>query len=63
MGILLTTIKDKIAEGWVEKPKCIKQVAFEHGLLDVKNLYIYLKDGPKGDDNNSIGKLFSFRVK
>ena len=61
MGISHTFTEDKIVEGWVNKPKGMKQVAFERGLLDVKNVTLYSKDGPKDDNNHVIDESFSLK--
>eukprot|EP00957_Ditylum_brightwellii_P184948 14085297-Ditylum_brightwellii.AAC.1 len=50
MGIDLKKVKDKIIEGWVGKPKGMKQVAFERGFIDLDNLDHYKKDVYKDDD-------------
>eukprot|EP00957_Ditylum_brightwellii_P051832 3931040-Ditylum_brightwellii.AAC.1 len=39
----------------------MKQVAYERGFLNVDNLKLYTKDGPKDDDGKIIDKLFSLK--
>jgi hypothetical protein len=39
----------------------MKQVAFERGLLDLANVHLYSKEGPKDDDGNIIDESFSLK--
>ena len=55
LGISITFTERKITEDWVGNPKGLKQIFFERGLLDINNLKLYLKSGPK-DEN---GRLYS----
>eukprot|EP00957_Ditylum_brightwellii_P013976 1054762-Ditylum_brightwellii.AAC.1 len=38
MGLTLDKVEDKILEGWVGKPKGMKQIAFERGFIDLDNI-------------------------
>ena len=61
MGITLEKIEPNVLEGWMGKAKGMKQVAFERGLLDLANVHLYSKDGPKDDDGNIIDESFSLK--
>eukprot|EP00957_Ditylum_brightwellii_P106320 8111460-Ditylum_brightwellii.AAC.1 len=61
MGLTLDKVEDKILEGWVGKPKGIKQIAFERGFVDLDNINMYTKDGPKDEDGKTIDESFSLK--
>eukprot|EP00957_Ditylum_brightwellii_P172402 13124972-Ditylum_brightwellii.AAC.1 len=50
MGIALGKVAPNVLEGWVGKAKGTKQVAFERGFLDLENVHLYNKEGPKDDE-------------
>eukprot|EP00957_Ditylum_brightwellii_P171982 13093884-Ditylum_brightwellii.AAC.1 len=58
MGIDLEVSAPKIKEGWVGKSKGMKQVLYEHGFLDLENIYLYTKDGPKDENKKAIDEEF-----
>ena len=49
-GVLIENQEAEIEQGWVGKPKGLKQILRERGLLDLANLALYTVDGPKDDD-------------
>eukprot|EP00957_Ditylum_brightwellii_P139892 10659908-Ditylum_brightwellii.AAC.1 len=61
MGLTLESIEDKILEGWVCKPRGMKQIAFERGLIVLDNINLYTKDGPKDEDGKTIDDSFSLK--
>eukprot|EP00957_Ditylum_brightwellii_P106264 8106562-Ditylum_brightwellii.AAC.1 len=63
MGISISVTEDKIREGWLNKLKGMKQFLYERGFLDVNNLSLYLKDGPKDSDGKVIVETFSLKMK
>jgi hypothetical protein len=62
MGISIFVSEDKIREGWLNKPKGMKQILYERGFIDVKNLALYSKDGPKDSDGKVIDETFSLKL-
>eukprot|EP00957_Ditylum_brightwellii_P147198 11208450-Ditylum_brightwellii.AAC.1 len=54
MGLTLDKVEDTVLEGWVGKPKGMKQIAFESGFIDLDNIKLYTKDGPKDEDGKTI---------
>ena len=61
MGIDLKVSVPKIKEGWVGKSKGMKQVLYERGFLDLANIHLYSKDGPKDENNKTIDDDFSLK--
>ena len=61
MGIDLKVSVPKITEGWVGKSKGMKQVLYERGFLDLANIHLYSKDGPKDENNKTIDDDFSLK--
>eukprot|EP00957_Ditylum_brightwellii_P021282 1605654-Ditylum_brightwellii.AAC.1 len=62
MGIETKVRIPKIREGWVGKSKGLKQVLYEHGFLDLENIYLYTKDGPKDESNKVLDDAFSLKA-
>ena len=59
-GITLATLPDdEIEEGWVGKPKGLKQILHEHGLINTNNLSWYSQYGKK-DASRKVDKSTSF---
>ena len=61
MGLTLDKVENKVLEGWVGKPKGMKQIAFERGFIDLENIKLYTKDGPKDEDGKTIDESFSLK--
>jgi hypothetical protein len=60
-GIELKKTVTKVREGWYNKAKGLKQIAYERKLLDVHNVHLYSKDGPKDAEGNPIDESFSLK--
>eukprot|EP00957_Ditylum_brightwellii_P089148 6788541-Ditylum_brightwellii.AAC.1 len=54
MGNALENFEPAILEGWMGKPKGIKQVVFERGFLELDNAHICSKEGPKDDEEETM---------
>jgi hypothetical protein len=61
IGPFLDKVENKVLEGWVGKPKGMKQIAFERGFIDLENVKLYTKDGPKDEDGKTIDESFSLK--
>eukprot|EP00957_Ditylum_brightwellii_P021184 1596966-Ditylum_brightwellii.AAC.1 len=61
MGLTVEKVDRQVLEGWLGKPKGMKQIAFEQGLIDLENLKFYSKDGPKDEDGKIIDEYFSLK--
>eukprot|EP00957_Ditylum_brightwellii_P163514 12449022-Ditylum_brightwellii.AAC.1 len=62
MGLTLEKYKDSIIEGWAGKPKGMKQVAFERGVIDLDNVHLYTNVGQKDSDGKVIDDSFSLKL-
>ena len=62
MGLTVEKYEDNIIEGWVGKPKGMKQVAFERGLIDLDNVNLYTKVGQTDSDGKVIDDSFSLKL-
>jgi hypothetical protein len=45
-----------VIEGWLDKPKGLKQVLWERGLIDLKKPSSYSKEGPSPTTENYVSK-------
>jgi len=61
IGPFLDKVENKVLEGWVGKPKGMKQIAFERGFIDLESIKLYTKDGPKDEDGKTIDESFSLK--
>ena len=61
MRLTLNKVEDKVLEGWLGKPKEMKQIAFERGFIDLDNIKLYTKDGPKDEGGKTINESFSLK--
>jgi hypothetical protein len=62
MGIELKATVPKIREGWMGKSKGLKQVLYERGFLDLGNIHLYSKDGPKDENGKIMDEAFSYKA-
>ena len=60
-GVATTYEEETVVEGWLGKPKGLKQVLWERGLIDAEKLSSYSKDGPK-DEEGHRDTTYSFAV-
>jgi hypothetical protein len=60
-NIPITSVEDDIIEGWVGKPKGIKQVLWEHGLLNPNVTYVakIKKDDPNMEEKAEYASVLA----
>ena len=60
-GISLTFEEEKVIQGWLGAPKGQKQIAYERGFINLKNLHLYTKDGHRDNNSNIIDDDYSIK--
>ena len=60
-NIEVKVTENKIKEGWVGKPKGMKQIAFERRFINLDELSLYTKDGHKDENGNVTDDTHSIK--